>query len=261
MRTKTFRFRNEELPALGVFVETSFLRDKDLFAAFSPAYANGFAEEYHNKLLAVNAAVDSQVITGRRMLITENLHAAQDAMKLMTADIKKYCKMASGQLTFHLDSLNLATFRKSLRSRNNESSLQHARRIQQTLAPDLEVLAGKGFTEERQAEWNRLIDTLHNLNLEQNELLNERKKQMEDKAVLLDTFWQMTRDLMETGQIIFRNTPAHRDEYTEKNLMSRVRLVIAPKKKPEEEVVPEPVAEAPEQTVKESPPVAALAEH
>ncbi len=245
MKQRNFKVRYQELPALGVFLEASFLRDKELFAAFSPVYANGFAEEYHNKLLAVKAVDNSRVITGKRQMITEKLHATQDAMKLMTVDIKRYCKMAGGRLTFPVKNLDLAAFRKSLRSRNCEGSLEHALRIQQTLAPDLEVLSEKGFTPEKQAMFNTLIETMENLNLEQNNLLNERKKQVEDKTVLLNEFWEMVRDLTETGQIIHRDNPARRDEYTGKNLRSRVRLVIAAK---QDEAAETPVEEPPEQS-------------
>jgi hypothetical protein len=246
MKKKNFKFRYQELPALGVFLESSFLRDKDLFAAFSPVYANGFADAYHNKLLAVKALVNSRVITGKRQMITEKLHETQDAMKIMTEDIKRYCKMAGNRLSFHVKSLELVKFRKSLRSRNCEASMEHALRIQQTLAPDLEVLAEMGFTAERQAELSTLTDSLENLNLQQNDLLNERKVQVEEKNDLLNDFWEMAKGLMETGQIIHRDTPAHKDQYTEKNLLTRVRLVVTAKKDEEE---------VPIEAAQESPPV------
>jgi hypothetical protein len=255
MKRKEFKLKNEELAALGEFLESSFLRDKDLFAAFSPVYANGFAEEYHNKLVAANTAKNSEVFTGKRMLITENLHNMQDAMILMTFEIKKYCRMAKGRLTFHMNILDLAGFRKCLRSRNTETSLKHARRIQQTLESDLEVLVGMGYTAERQNAFNELIDTLAKYNLQQNDMLNDRKKQVEDRTNLMNELWKMVRDLMETGQIIHRNETARRDEYTGKNLISRVRMMISSKKNQEEQTEPEPAA--PEQSIKESPPVAA----
>jgi hypothetical protein len=243
MKKKNFKLRYQELPALGVFLESSFLRDKELFAAFSPVYANGFAEEYHTKLSAVKAVVNSRVITGKRQMITEKLHATQDALKLMTADIRMYCKMAGDRLTFPLSNLDLVKFRKSLRSRNSEASMEHALRIQQTVAPDLAVLAEMGFTAERQAELQTLIDSLENLNLQQNDLLNERKKQVEEKTNLLNDFWKMIKELMETGQIIHRDTPARMDEYSEKNLITRVRLVINPK--PDEQSEKPPAEDKP----------------
>ncbi len=229
MKNKKFRVRIEELPALGEFVESSFLRDKDLFAAFSPVYANGFAEEFHNKLSAVRDTVVSKVMTLKRKRITESLHATQDAIKLMTFEIRRYCMMAGDRLSFNVKDLELSTFRKSLRNRNNEASVEHARMIQQTLAPDLAVLAEQGYTAERQAAFNTLIDTIRSLNLEQNNLLNERKNMVEEKISLLNEFWRMIQGVMETGQIIHRDNAARRDEYTEKNLRSRVRLMIAAK--------------------------------
>jgi len=238
MKNKNFKIRHQELPALGVFLEASFLRDKELFAAFSPVYANGFAEEYHNKLMAVKTSVNSKVITGKRQMITEKLHATQDAMKLMTIEIRQYCKMAGNRLSFPVKNLDLPAFRKSLRSRNCEASLEHALRVQQTIAPDLGVLSEMGFKPEKQAAFNTLIETMENLNLEQNNLLNERKKHVEDKNALLNEFWSMVQGVMETGQIIHRDNPARRDEYTEKNLRSRVRLLIEAK---QEEATQTPV--------------------
>jgi hypothetical protein len=107
---KEFKLRYEELPALDEFVEPGFLLDKVLFAAFSPAYANGFAEKFHNKLKEVQESVSPQVLTEQRKQVTEKLHAAQDAIMVMTWDIKRYCQMAGDKPTFKMIGLILTEF-------------------------------------------------------------------------------------------------------------------------------------------------------
>jgi hypothetical protein len=255
MKTREFRLRVEELPALGEFVESSFLRDKDLFAAFSPVYANGFAEAYRSKLEEIKVVAAPQVVTGKRKRITENLYATHKSMRLIMEDIVRYCRMAEDKLSYKTDDLGLRGFRKSLNSHNSEASIQRARTIQQIIAPDIAMLEEKGYTPEKQTELKTLIDTVENLNLEQNTLLNERKQLVESNKLQLNEFWKLVKDLMQTGQIIHRDNPVRKEEYTEKNLMSRVRLMLPPKKRQVEEVkqIPETPAEQPV----ESPPLAA----
>jgi hypothetical protein len=96
MKTKCFRIRFEELPALGEFVGSSFGRDKELFESFSPLYANGFEEKYYSKLKAVKEAHLPQVITMKRMMVTQNLHAAQEKMLVIANGIKRYCQIVGG---------------------------------------------------------------------------------------------------------------------------------------------------------------------
>ncbi len=243
MKRKIFKSKFEELPALGEFVEASFLHDKDLFAAFSPVYANGFAENYHTKLQAVKVATSSQFITGKRKRVTESLHAAQDSLLEMTENIKRYCQMAGEKLGFSIDELQLADLRKNLRSRNSEATVRGAHLMQQVLKSDTPSLEEQGFTTERQDELNKLIESIETLNLEQNNVLNERRRLVEENINLLNEFWGMVQDILKTGQIIHRNNEARKTEYSEKNLMSRVRSVISSK---QEEAIQTPVEEPPD---------------
>jgi hypothetical protein len=233
MKRKNFRTRFEELPALGEFVETSFLRDKELFAAFSPLYANGFAENFHSKLLEVKEAATPKLVTGKRKMVTKDLHAAQDALLIITRDLRRYCQVAGDKLAFNGDDLSLNELNKSLRSRNSEASIRLAREMQQLLKSGSAVMEELGFTAERLAALNTLIDSMDNLNMEQDNLLNQRRKITDNNITLLNEFWALVQDIMKTGQIIHRNNPVEQVEYTEKHLMARVRLMIP--KKPDEQ--------------------------
>jgi hypothetical protein len=256
MKTKQFSLKYEELPAFGEFVETSFLLDRELFAAFSPRYANGFAEEYRNKLEAAKQLTVPQVLTGERKKATENLYASMDAMLVLMEKLKHYCKLATEEkLSFHISDLRIPELRKKIRRHNSEASILGAKSVHQLVQKDLQVLEEAGFTKERQEELKNLIVALESSNKAQNDLLNERRRLIEENTTLLNELWDMIRNIMHAGRIIHRDSPLRKTEYTIKNVTSRVRLVIAPKQ--EEETGEPPEAEKADEPIKENPPVAA----
>ncbi len=229
MKKKNFKLRFEELPAFGELVETSFLLDKELFAAFSPVYANGFSENYRGKLQAVKDIISPRLLTEKRKIVTENLHAAHVSLLALTDNIKRYCEMAGDKRNFTMEALQLKALRKNIRSHNSEAVVRGAREMQQVLKTNVAVLEEYGYNSERQAELDKLITTIDSLNIEQVSLLNERRRLVENNTSQLNEFWDMVQDLMKTGQIIHRNNPLRKTEYTDKTLRSRVRLIAAPK--------------------------------
>jgi hypothetical protein len=256
-KSKNFSLKFEELPAFGEFVETSFLLDRELFAAFSPRYAKGFAEEYRNKLEAAKQLTVPQVLTGERKKATENLYATMDAVLVLMEKLQHYCILATEEkLSFHVVDLRIPELRISLRRHNSEASILGAKSVQQLVQKDLPVLEEAGFTKERQEELKNLILTMESTNKAQNDLLNERRRLIEDNTALLNELWEMIRNIMSAGRIIHRDNPLRKTEYTVKNLKSRVRLVISPKPEDESEKPPEEVKT--EEAAKKEESVAAL---
>jgi hypothetical protein len=242
MKSKNFTLRNEELPVFAEFVETSFLLDRELFAAFSPRYANGFAEEYRKKLEVVKELTTPLILTGERKRATENLHVSMDTLNALLDKLQHFCTMANENLSFHPDDLKIKDLRKSIRYRNSEATLMETKSVRQVLQKNLQVLEEVGFSRELQDELNTLITGIESSNKAQNDLLNERRRLIEDNTTLLNELWEMIRNIMKAGRIIHRKNPLRRTEYTRKNVTSRVRLVIAPKQddktsKPPEEVI------------------------
>jgi hypothetical protein len=242
MKTKNFTLRYEELPAFGEFVETSFLLDRELFATFSPWYANGFAEEYRNKLEAVKQLTIPQVLTGERKKATENLYTSMDSMLVLMEKLQHYCKLATEEkLSFHISDLRIPELKKKIRRRNSEASILGAKSVQQLVEKDLQVLEEAGFTKARQEELRNLIVALESSNKAQNDLLNERRRLIEENTTLLNELWDMIRNIMQAGRIIHRDNRLRKTEYTLKNVTSRVRLVISPKPEDKTGKPPEPV--------------------
>ncbi len=255
MKTKNFALRYEELPAFGEFVESSFLLDRELFSSFSPRYANGFAEEYRNKLEAVKKLTTSRILTGERSRATERLYAAMDELLLLIEKLQHYCMTAGNKITFPIRELRLPELRKKIRRRNSEATIAGAKSVQQLLQKNLQVLEEEGFTKELQDELNNLIVTMETANKAQNDLLNERRRLIDENTSQLNELWEMTRNIMHAGRIIHRNNPVRKAEYTLKNVKSRVRLVIGPKTV--EEAGKPPAAVTAEESLKNDQTIAA----
>jgi hypothetical protein len=246
MKKKVFRVRFEELPALGEFVEASFLHDRELFAAYSPVYANGFAEDYHEKLLTIKSATLPHMLTSQAKNATAIQHEAHESLLKLLNHLERYWQLGSMSLQVNINDLKLSNLRKSLRKHDAEGAILGAKALQQLIQPCLTVLQEKGLPTEKAEELNRLIDLMEKQNLEQNDLLNQRRRLVEENLTLWNEFWNLVADVMKTGKLIHENNPVRRAEYTEKNLRSRVRLVIAKSKQEEElsvEAAQEPVEE------------------
>jgi hypothetical protein len=240
MKRKEFNVRTEELPVFGEFVESSYLHDKELFAAFSPLYANGFAENFHNKLLAVQEAALPHILTGQMKIATENQYMAQESMLKLLGHIERYWQMAADSLPLKIDDLKLSELRKNLRKHDAESVLQGAKFLQQSMQPYMTVLQEKGLTTDKVEELARLIEDIKKGNLEQNNLLNERRRKVEENLTLLNDFWSMVYDILKTGKLIHQDNPVRKAEYTEKKITSRVHVVFKAKQVQEtKEPVPE----------------------
>jgi hypothetical protein len=241
MKSKNFKVRIEDLPVFGEFIETSFLFDKALFEAYSPVYANGFAENFRTRLDALRQTAIPDIFTGKRQLKNENRHAAEESMIQLTGHIERYCQLAAAELPFKPESLKLSELRKNLRQHDAESSQQGAKYVLQTLEPYQQLLQEKGFGADKLEEFSRLLEEIRTCNVEQNEILNERRRQVEQNMTLLNEFWLMIKDIMRTGKMIHQNDPLRKTEYTERIVRSRVRLAAGSKKKdeaPAEQAVP-----------------------
>ncbi len=255
MKTKNFALRFEELPAFGEFVESSFLFDRELFSAFSPRYANGFAEEYRNKLEAVKQITSPDILTGERKRATESLYGTMDALLILIGKLEHYCLLTEDKLTLNIGDMRLTELRKKLHSRNSEASVAAAKSVQQIVKMNLQVLEEVGFIKELQDELDNLIVTMENANKTQNDLLNERRRLIEENTILLNEFWEMIRNIMQAGRIIHRNNALRRTEYTIRKVQSRVRLVIGPTS--DEEAGKPPAAVPAEESLKDDQTLAA----
>ncbi len=255
MKSKNFRVRFEDLPAFGEFVESSFLHDKDLFTAYSPVYANGFTEHFHKQLEAVRKIALPGIITGRMKKATQNQYKAQEDMLKLLGHIERYCQLAADELPFKIADLKLSELRTSLRKHDAEMAIVGARFVRESLQPGVAVMQEKGLEPRKIEELDRLMEDIRVQNIEQNELMNERRRQVEDNMNLMNDFWLLLQDLMRTGKLIHQDNPVRKAEYTEKNIRSRLRQVSSQKQ--EEANGKPPETPGPEEEPNKEVPVAA----
>jgi hypothetical protein len=226
MKKPDFNFKAEELPPIGDFLATSFTADKAVFAAFSPQYTDGFADLLSLRLKEVKEIIDPATVTSQMKQATQKLYDAEGSMNNLLDSIKRYCEMAGKELTIKIDDLKIPALRKCLHNRDAEGALKLARNIQQVLQACLTVMQAKGYKPE---QMSTLIDAIEKANQDQDKLLNQRRRLVEENMDKLNDFWALLNDIMKTGKLIHRNNPARKDEYTQANILKRVRMVYKAK--------------------------------
>jgi hypothetical protein len=147
--------------------------------------------------------------------------------------IERYWELNESPLPVRFEMLGTNELKKNLRKHDAEAVVQRAKALLQALQTCQPVLQEKGLTAEQVDEFKKLIDIIEKNNAEQNALLNQRRSMVDEKMNLWNDFWNLLRNVMKTGRLIHDDNPVRKAEYSEKNLISRVRLVIP--KKPDEE--------------------------
>lgn len=175
--------------------------------------------------------VAPETITNQMKNTTEQLHITEDTLNNHLDYMERYCEMAGSDLPVKVSSLNLQGLRKNIRKHNAEGIVKGARTLQQMLNPCLPVLELKGYGQEQQTELASLIDRIEKANLEQDKLLNKRRRLVEENTGLLNEFWAILVDIMKTGKLIHRDNPVRKAEYTQSHILKRIRMIHKEKEK------------------------------
>jgi hypothetical protein len=141
-------------------------------------------------------------------------------MLKLLGHIERYCQLAADELPFKIADLKLSELRTSLRKHDAEMAIVGARFVRESLQPGVAVMQEKGLEPRKIEELDRLMEDIRVQNIEQNELMNERRRQVEDNMNLMNDFWLLLQDLMRTGKLIHQDNPVRKAEYTEKNIRS-----------------------------------------
>ena len=228
MEDKQFKCRIEELPFLGVFLLTSFNRDKDDFIAFSTDYKEPFATTAKAKITLVEELINPKKLTGEMKKLTQKLRDGFTHCRNFVNKVERYLDKADTDkvvLTMAPADFGIKAIRDAVNLKNDEGAVLLLRTLQQNLADNLAVLATKGYTADVQTELKNLIKDLGDNSVAQTLKKKEREALVKNNMGQLNTLWLIMDNLMKDGKAIYKEKDKSKlKDYTYTDLIKDVQL-------------------------------------
>jgi hypothetical protein len=223
MKKFAFGFKIEDLSPFGDIVRVSYVRDRPKFILFSPLYDGDHLTNYDSVAKMVYDCINPKVLTKKMKTATENLHKEMDTTNSYLDTVQRYLEKSSGKIDTNVADFEISLIKTSCRTYHAEGAIKGLNGLKQMLTPYLTILAASGYTAAKFAELEAHTTAIKTLNTDQSTFLNQRMKQVQDNAGLLNGFWETINDILKTGKIIFEEDPAILKEYTQSYILDKVR--------------------------------------
>jgi hypothetical protein len=227
MNSLKINCRTEEVPALSELTRDNYLRDQQLFAAFSPLFNDTFLEKYNAQEQKVKELVEPQTLTGEMKKITGRIAGHYEKARTIANKVEFFAEKAEALLNVKPTDFGFKVLRKSLKLKNDEGIIKGLRGMVQHIGANREALTQQGLTYEMYDEITGFIDAFEKDSLDQVRKLKERAELVKNNAGEFNAMWEMISTLCNAGQILAkeRKDKAMLADYTMKKLVKKVRIM------------------------------------
>lgn len=222
MKNFNFEFRIEELPLVGEYVKTCYLRDRQDFIKFSPEFWEPHLFKFNEKLSEVSIVI-------RRNQIYRQLNEIDTRVKMINPIITEYLQ----QLNLIFSYVNLKVLIKKtkpvfqnlhhqIKETDTENMVLGLKLIKQSVSPYIKQLEDAGFDHGLQAELDAYISILNGEYVEKNSLMTELTKWEGRNSGLFNEFWVAVDAILKTGQKIYWKNPVKLNDYNVEVILNKV---------------------------------------
>ena len=210
------KLRIEEYLPTGLFLETSFSRDRAELEANFSEFTPGYLADFQNQLAIVSRLEDSLVLTQEQKGVTQSLYIAKDAMNKELNILSFHFKSAK------LDTKIITKVKKDLGTGNVEGANLKLKAIIQMIDSKTEDLESKGMKAGYSSGLATRNKELLDKNVLQNKLIDARGQLAEDNRSVYKALYKYISTIAQAGKIIY-DGKGKRDEYVISKLVSRMR--------------------------------------
>lgn len=240
-----FKFKREELPAVGDLLLSLLQRDRVKFEAYSPIYKDEFITSVSAQIHKVKDLTVTQSLTGEIKTITNELNQSMDDLVPKLNRLASYVQSANKSLVLKYANFGIREAKKDLRKRNVDAYCARQKVIEQNIAKNIDQLKAEGYKEEFGLEIQSETKAIYEKNLLLEQKVRERKEHVANNAGEFDVLWKMMSEISRKGKIVMAHDKQKAEEYMFTHIIKKVRnssvkktsVVIAPP------VVTEPVKE------------------
>jgi hypothetical protein len=191
----------------------NFVEDISIFQAKAPYLTSEYAAEWQTDINTANTVISDTYLVDQLQVVTQDLMKIQDDARNHFQSLMFYVKRVfhdnkAIQNLFGLDKYRLV--------RNNTNRfidlLQQAYRTC-TNQKYQELIVIEGFSAENIEYLNTLAIDLHQKNIEQEDIKNQRPVSTQERIVLLNKSWKRMVEVNEASKIVFMDNYAKLQQY------------------------------------------------
>lgn len=217
-KKRRFTCKVEDLNGMGGYLVQRIRADMAVFAEFSDAFSEVFANNLTALIARSAGLVASEKLTKEVTTVTDRIKALIKQVQLDANKIEVYFKMA-----VRAESMGLQKLRDSIHSGGSEGVVQSVRQLLIGVNQNMAVLQSKGLKPDLLNKLQQQADELETLGNNQNFKITERNSHTDDNNVVYNELWDQIVLITNTGKALYRGVDATKvDDYTITSILKRI---------------------------------------
>ena len=218
---KKFTVKMEEMPIIAGFVLSSVTRDLEDFKEYSDIFTPEYLTDFETKRKACTELIMTDSINVALKATTAKLRDQLKELSIFLVRIEGYINMANKGTSG--ERFGIKKLRQQLYKGNVEGTILNGRIFVTNLDENKTFLMEKGLRQELIENLKTLINTIENLNFEQNDLLSRRAQNCLSNIEAFNSLWFVLQPVLHAGKAIYKaNNEAKLKDYTLSQLRKRM---------------------------------------
>ncbi len=211
----------EEMPIIAGFVLSSVTRDLEDFKEYSDIFTPEYLTDFETKRKACTELIMTDSINVALKATTAKLRDQLKELSIFLVRIEGYINMANKGTSG--ERFGIKKLRQQLYKGNVEGTILNGRIFVTNLDENKTFLMEKGLRQELIENLKTLINTIENLNFEQNDLLSRRAQNCLSNIEAFNSLWFVLQPVLHAGKAIYKaNNEAKLKDYTLSQLRKRM---------------------------------------
>lgn len=232
--SRKYGFKDVELTTMCRHNLYCLKRDQADFLKFSPKYTPEYIAGYETQIEAAEEVNDPRAEAAVRKAMTQTLYATLDGLVDPLKWLEGYIKLAKDAIPISVADFGIPNLRKAIKSRDAEGAKGSLNLINTNIRRYKGILTPQGLTEELVKKLETDAAAIVEYNQKQMEIESGRKALLQDNVGLFNSLRDKFSEILSVGKILYGNSdPVKLQEYTQGELIKKVRIVPKPKDKPE----------------------------
>jgi len=218
---KQFHGKMEEMPIIAGFVLSSVTRDLEDFKEYSDLFTPEYLTDFEAKRKACTELIMTDSVNVALKATTVKLREQLKELSIFLVRIEGYINMANKGTSG--ERFGIKKLRQQLYKGNVEGAILNGRIFLNNLTENKTFLMEKGMKQEQLDSLKTLINTIENLNFEQNDMLSRRAQNCLSNIEAFNSLWFVLQPVLHSGKAIYKaNNEAKLKDYTLSHLRKRM---------------------------------------
>jgi hypothetical protein len=225
MKERTYPCKSEEIPVIGNYLLSNFKNDFPEFKGYLPKiFTDEYIPEFERKIVTVNNLFNPQTETVALKSATNQLYTTMDSLIEPANKVSGYLAFTKGAIPISAKDFGLTPLKQKIHSRDAEGVLKYLRMVIDNLQRYHGQLIEQGLTDDIIEQFNSALIPIETENQKQFEIVNNRKKIVDNNVHLINDLYQTIMEICNVGKVLYKGKDELKTKsYTFNELKKKVR--------------------------------------